>query len=132
MLYRIITGYNVPQIEQDKLITVVFKLSKIIEKIDFLFTDGHGYANMSQWFDDIQYLHLLDTDAIKATQWKNTLEDSDLQRRKQAEFWIKEQITFEFITGIGVYNEENRIFVNDLCKKYNRKITVKVKPNYYY
>src|SRR5690606_34380356 len=91
MLYRIQTGYKVPQLPAEEIVYIVFKLDKIIDSIDYLFTDGHGYARFTQWFDDIRYLSEINKEDVITNNWKNTEADSDKQRRKQAEFWIKNE-----------------------------------------
>jgi hypothetical protein len=57
MLFRIKTGWNVAKVEQEKIIYFVYKLSDIIDQVNYLLTDGHGYARITQWFDDIQYIN---------------------------------------------------------------------------
>lgn len=132
MLYRIKTGWNVPKIEQEKIIYFVYKLSDIIEHSNFLFTDGHGYAKITQWFDDIAFLNQIDASDIKRSDWNNTEADADRQRRKQAEFWIENEIVLNLTTGIGVYNENALHLAQELCAKHKRQIEIKVKPEYYY
>ncbi len=132
MLFRIKTGHNVPQVAQEDIIHVVYKLTDILPDIRYLFTDGHGYAKFTQWFDDIQYLSELDWDVIHSKWWNNTEEDTDRQRRKQAEFWIEGEISLEKMVGIGVFNESARNKVELLCQKYSQSIPVKVKNDYYY
>ncbi|MEZ4850827.1 MAG: DUF4433 domain-containing protein [Bacteroidia bacterium] len=132
MLYRIQSGYKVAQIPQENIIHMVFKLEDILPDIEYLFTDGHGYARFTRWFDDVDFLSELDWKTIPAKQWNDTEIDMDRQRRKQAEFWIKEEISLEKLIGIGVYNQAAFDIVTNLCQNYQRNIPVKVKNDYYY
>ena len=129
MLYKIQKEFgNLPE----NIIYVVYKLEDILEDVEFLFTDGHGYARMTQWFDDIAHLEEIDWNIVNAAFWANTDDDSDRKRRKQAEFWIHEELPLDNITGIAVYNEACKTRIDALCAQYEREIEVKVKPNYYY
>ncbi len=132
MLLRIQTGRNVQKVAPENIIYFVYKLSDIIKDINYLFSDGHGYARITQWFDDIQFLNLLNLEDIKRKWWNNTEEDGDRERRKQAEFWIENEIALNLAKGIGVYNENALHLAQELCAKHGREIEIKVKPEYYY
>ena len=132
MLYRIKTGWNVAKVEQEKIIYFVYKLSEIIENVNYLFTDGHGYARITQWFDNIQYIDQLNGVDITRKWWNNTEEDGDRERRKQAEFWIENEIPLNLAKGIAVYNDNALHLAQELCTKHGRTIEIKVKPEYYY
>lgn len=132
MLYRIKTGWNVAKVEQEKIIYFVYKLSDVIQNANYLFTDGHGYAKITQWFDDIQFINQLNSEDISRKWWNNTEEDGDRERRKQAEFWIENEISLNLAKGIGVYNENALHLAQELCAKHGREIEIKVKPEYYY
>ena len=132
MLYRIQTGHKVAKIEAKDIVYLVYRLSDILTDISYLFTDGHGYANITRWFDDTAFLHELDWEVINSTQWKNTEEDSDRQRRKQAEFWIEDEISLNKIQGIAVYNEETKAKVEAICKQNNKEIEIRIVKSYYY
>ena len=74
----------------------------------------------------------MDWKILKEKWWNNTEEENDRERRKQAEFWIKNELSLDKITGIGVYNDVAKAKVEALCLKYERDIKVKVQPSYYY
>ena len=132
MLYRIQTGYNIKKIKPENIIYAVYKLENIIDNIEYLFTNGHGYAKFTQWYDNIKYLNEIDWNIVKGSQWKNTEDDTDRLRRKQAEFWIKKQLSLKTIFGLAVYDKNSKNKLDALCKKYNRDIKIKIKPEYYY
>ncbi len=60
MLYRIQTGHKVQKRDASEIIYLVFKLDEILPDIEYLFTDGHGYARFTRWFDDISLINELD------------------------------------------------------------------------
>jgi len=52
------------------------------------FSDGHGIAAFTQWFDDVTNLNQIEWDMVQADYWADTIVDMDRQRRKQAEFLV--------------------------------------------
>ena len=132
MLYRIQTGWKVKKVLPKDIVYAVYRLEDILEDIQYLFTDGHGYARMTSWYDDIDFLNELSWPIIQSKDWADTETDTDRQRKKQAEFWIKNKIPLASITGFAVYNAAAKEKVETLCAKHNRDIPVKVKPDYYY
>ncbi len=54
----------------------------------FVFTDGHGLATFTSWFDDIEQLSKVDWGIVGKKYWADEPEDNDRQRRKQAEFLV--------------------------------------------
>lgn len=101
----------------------------------FVFSDGHGVAAFTKWFDDLSKLCELDWDVIYARYWKDTIEDMDRMRRKQAEFLIHKFCPMRFIGAVGVYNQATKDKVSalladsprrDLCDK------IFIKHSWYY
>ncbi|MGO2357209.1 type II toxin-antitoxin system toxin DNA ADP-ribosyl transferase DarT [Mesonia sp.] len=132
MLYSIQNGYRVKLRPAKDIIYLVYKLDEIIDEIEYLFTDGHGYTYISNWYEDINNLSLLDIADIRRVHWKNTDLDPDRRRRKQAEFWIKQPLALNLITGIATYEDATNTKVKDMCEYYHKEIDVKTKPNFYY
>lgn len=132
MLYRIQTGHKVTKRAPEDIVYVVYKLDKIIDSVEYLFTDGHGYASFTSWYENIENLLHLDIRDIKRDQWNNTEDDPDRKRRKQAEFWVKQPMSLDCIKGIATYDDDTRKKVKEMCAYYQKKIEVKTKPNYYY
>jgi len=132
MLYNIQNGYDTDKIKANEIIYLVYQLKGIINDIDFLFTDGHGFKGMTKWYDDISQVNHIDWNTIKSTNWANTEDDSDRKRRKQAEFWIKEKVSLNKITGIAVFDTTTQKHVVELCQKNKKNINVKVHTHWYY
>lgn len=68
----------------------------------FVFSDGHGIKAFTRWFSSLDDLAEVDWDATYATMWKDTIEDMDRQRRKQAEFLVHRFCPWDIIESIGV------------------------------
>lgn len=132
MLYRIQHGFGVPKQPAKDIIYLVYKLDEIIDQIEYIYTDGHGYSFLTTWYEKIESLSQLDPVDIRRARWENTANDPDIKRRKQAEFWIKQPLALDLITGIATYDDATNTKVKVMCEYYHREIVVKTKPKYYY
>ena len=132
MLYRIQTGHNVMKYEPEDIIYLIYKLDNIIDYVEYLFTDGHGYASLTSWYEDIENLLILDRSDIVRKQWNNTADDPDRMRRKQAEFWVKQPLDLDLMAGIATYSDEMTEKVKKISDFYQKDLKVKTKPNFYY
>lgn len=70
----------------------------------FVFTDGHGLAKFTRWFDDMAHLDAVDWPLVRDRYWRDTPEDNDRKRRKQAEFLVWQGLDWDLLDGIGVFN----------------------------
>lgn len=80
-----------------------------------VFYDGHALAALSQCFDDLAALDVLDWQAIDATRWTSA-DDPDLQRRKQAEMLVHEALPWSLIRGVVTYDEASKARTESLLK----------------
>ena len=71
----------------------------------FVFSDGHGIARFSQWFDDLADLEKVDWDMVNQRYWTDNVNDMDRQRRKQAEFLIYRTCDWSLIQEIVVMDD---------------------------
>src|SRR3954467_4644416 len=75
--------------------------------LGFVFSDGHGLASYSDWFDSLDELAHVDWTVVRAKYWADDPErDNDRQRRKQAEFLVHRFCPWAVIRGIAVINDE--------------------------
>lgn len=97
-----VAGYNEGQ---DPLIYLV-STAQAVEAagLEFVFSDGHGLARFTDWFDDLVHLDAVDWTMVNQRYWADKLEDMDRQRRKQAEFLVYECCPWELIREIVVVN----------------------------
>ncbi len=127
-----VEGYNEGQ---EPLIYLVSTAQAVRDAgIGFVFSDGHGIAAFTQWFDDLAELGQVDWRAVQARYWADTPQAMDRQRRKQAEFLIHCFCPWELIQEIAVVNVVMRDRVRDILRvlpvDYQRP--VRVRPNWYY
>ncbi len=89
MLYSIQKGYNnVTKHSPDSIIYLVTIFEKIKEsKQRYVFTDGHGYHQVTQFFKDDADPKHVDWTTVMLKQWNDTESDPDRKRRKQEEWY---------------------------------------------
>nr|WP_246506103.1 DUF4433 domain-containing protein [Kistimonas asteriae] len=107
MLYKLgkggVEGYDEGE---EPLIYLIARAEEVASRnMGFVFSDGHGIAAFTQWFDTLDSLGKLDWPVILGRVWADTTEDNDRKRRKQAEFLIHKSLPWDMIQGIAVLNE---------------------------
>ena len=86
--------------------------------VSFVFSDGHGIAAFTSWYDDLTQLKDVDWDVVYLRYWKDTIDDMDRQRRKQAEFLVYEFCPWDLITDISVINDTMKTKVEHILSKH--------------
>jgi hypothetical protein len=134
MLYTIHKG-NVSSYSQGQFpIVHLVTTAQAVEAsgCSFVFTDGHGIVAFTGFFDDLAQLDSVDWDVMRDTYWRDTNEDQDRSRRRQAEFLVHEFVPFEIITEIGVYNGNVQRQVEAALQATPYQPVVKEERNWYY
>ncbi|GAF98949.1 unnamed protein product, partial [marine sediment metagenome] len=67
----------------------------------FVFSDGHGIAHYTEWFDTLDDLDKVDWEMVYQRYWSDNVDDMDRQRRKQAEFLVHRFCNWSLIRGIA-------------------------------
>lgn len=138
MLYRIKTGKSVVQQPQENIVYLCYALDDMVgNSIEWCFTDGHAKRRTTQFFNDLKDLDKVDWEAVYATEWKDTQDHPDRMRRKQAEFLVKGNLFANSISYIVVFNENAKLFVENILNVLSLQITVRVnkqetKNDFYY
>lgn len=134
MLFQLKTGRVEGYTEgQEPLIYLVSTAQKIKESgYDFVFSDGHGIAAFTEWFDDLNDLDKVDWEIVYAKYWNDDADNIDRQRKKQAEFLVHRFCPLEMIIGIGVYNETFLLKVQEILQEFSKSVPVKIKEKWYY
>lgn len=99
-----------------------------------VFTDGHGLANFTRWFDDVNDLSNVDWGLVAARYWADNPDDNDRKRRKQAEFLLWRECSWALISEIGVLNAATKARVEASLDRFPRchRPPVNVQPDWYY
>lgn len=100
----------------------------------WVFSDGHGLAALTNWYDRPQDLDEVDWDLVGQRYWADKPQDNDRQRRKQAEFLVWEYLPWSAVGGIGVLDAAVQAKVKAILDAYPIAAATKVlaKPDWYY
>ncbi|MCI0602492.1 DUF4433 domain-containing protein [bacterium] len=102
---------------QEPLIYLVSSVQRIQGSgTQFVFSDGHGIAAYTDWYDDLKFLDRIDWSMVYQRYWKDTVDDMDRQRRKQAEFLAHRFCDWTLIEEIGVMNDRTKRLVEDVLR----------------
>jgi hypothetical protein len=102
--------------------------------IPFVFSNGHGIAAFTAWFDDLARLEEVDWEMVNQRYWLDNINDMDRQRRKQAEFLIHQFCPWTLIEEITVVNATAKDRVESVMDQFDvvqRKL-VKINSGWYY
>jgi hypothetical protein len=107
MLFQLHTGWVKGYTDgQEPIIYLVTTVQRVVEAgLPFVFSDGHGIKAFTKWFSSLGDLARVDWDAAYATIWKDTIDDMDRQRRKQAEFLVHQFCPWDIIESVGVRSQ---------------------------
>ena len=100
----------------------------------FVFSDGHGLARFTNWFDDPARLNEVDWGLVGARYWADKPEDNDRQRRKQAEFLVWQSLDWSLVRGIAVFDAAVQHRVHAILNRFPTRAQPQVlpKPDWYY
>ena len=100
----------------------------------FVFSNGHGIAAFTGWFDDVARLDEVDWNMVYERYWRDDVNDMDRQRRKQAEFLIYQSCPWTLIQEIGVLNTPMKTRVEEILSGVDpaMRTVVNVRTGWYY
>ena len=127
-----VAGYN----EGQEPLIYLLTTAQMIQQagVRFVFSDGHGLATFTDWYDDLARLDQVDWKIVGARYWPDTPEDNDCQRRKQAEFLVWQSLDWSLLRGIAVLNAAMKQCVEAILNQFPQRARpqVAVKSNWYY
>ena len=134
MLYKIHTGYGVPQEHQRDIVYICCKLDSLVGLgLPYLFTDGQANTSRAsgrtQEYAELKDLEKLDWNVIPLQFWRDTEEDRDRERKKQAEFLIKGHVPVASFQGIYTFDAARQLDVQQLLHERGLSIRVKEDTN---
>lgn len=98
----------------------------------FAFTDGHAIMAYSDFYDDLNDLSQIDWQIMREKYWKDTDQDGDRKRRRQAEFLVHQFFPWTLIQEIGVINDKIKTKVETILQNYPYQPSVKKCSQWYY
>jgi len=127
-----VAGYNEGQAPIIYLVSSIARVNA--EGRPWVFSDGHGLAALTSWYEDTDDLDEVDWDLVGARYWADQPEDNDRQRRKQAEFLVWKHLPWSAIAGIAVLNDAVKAKVESILTAFPiaGATRVAVKRGWYY
>lgn len=134
MLYAIHMGnVNECTAGQKDIVYLISNTRRVdAEGCKYVFSDGHGIMTFSDFYDDLNDLEAIDWDIMIAKYWRDTFEDPDRKRRRQAEFLVYLQFPWNLIEEIGVINRSVESDVDSVVSKASYKPPVRIRGDWYY
>ena len=136
MLLRLNTGRVAGYIGDQTSLIYVVTTAQAVEAagLGFVFSDGHGLARMTEWFDDLTKLDRVDWNMVFQRYWADTWDDPDRQRRKQAEFLIHAFCPWTVIERIVVISPTMRQRVETVLAGFPAALhrPVEIRGQWYY
>lgn len=120
---------------QESLIYLVSTCQKVAESgAGYIFSDGHGVIAYTKWFDELSSLDRVDWEVVYKRYWKDTVDDMDRKRRKQAEFLIHRFCDWSLIQEIGVIDSTMKSRAEEVFNTFPPELRrpVNVRRNWYY
>ena len=136
MMFQLKTG-RVPGYSdgQEPLIYLVTTAQAVqAAGVDYVFSDGHGIAVFTNWFDDLADLDKVDWSMVEQRYWSDNVNDMDRQRRKQAEFLIHGTCDWVLISEIAVIDGSMKARVDAILADFAESLRqpVVVRNDWYY
>jgi hypothetical protein len=102
--------------------------------IRFVFSDGHGLAAYTSWYDDLAHLGKIDWDLVNRRYWADDENNPDRQRRKQAEFLVHRFCPWSLVQEIGVIDEVRKSKVEQVLSGFPDEThrPIRVRRDWYY
>lgn len=102
--------------------------------LSFVFSDGHGLARFTYWFDDLVHIDEVDWSIVYERYWRDEINDMDRQRRKQAEFLVHRCCPWSLIQKIVVLDLSMQRRVEEIQASFpsDQRRVVMINRNWYY
>lgn len=122
---------------QEPLIYLVSTAQEVDDSgAGFVFSDGHGIAAYTEWFDDLAKLEAVDWSMVYQRYWADNIKvnEMDRQRKKQAEFLVHQECPWSLIQEIVVLNAKMKTRVEQIMSRFGPSLhrPVHVRPDWYY
>ena len=98
----------------------------------FVFTDGHAIMAFTDFYNDLGQLDQVDWDVMRARYWRDTLEDNDRLRRRNAEFLVHQHVPWALVQEIGVMDREIAVTLQHMLKDQAHPSSVTIHKEWYY
>lgn len=125
--------YNRGKSYHNEVLHLVTKAESVKNsQLIFAFTDGHAIMAYSDFYDDLKDLSQIDWQIMTEKYWKDTDQDGDRKRRRQAEFLVHQFFPWTLVEEIGVINDSIKTKVETILQNHQYQPSVKKYPQWYY
>ncbi len=117
---------------QESIIYLVTSVELVAQtQAEWCFTDGHAVESVTRFFRSTDELGNLDWPLIQSWRWKNTDDDPDRMRRKQAEFLVRRFVPWAWIESLAAITPAVAKRVSAIVQEHGPK-PVAIQPKWYY
>ena len=92
------------------------------------FTDGNAAAGYTQDYADLEELHRVNWDSVRARNWSDPI----VKESKQAEFLLEDSFPWSLVRGIGVRSQRVLERAAEAFQGADHEPPVAITPNWYY
>jgi hypothetical protein len=134
MLYNLKTGYGETECQpQHELVYIVSQLPVVTTHCQkWLFTDGHARDRLTTFYDDLSQLDCIDWETVQTQYWRNTEADPDRQRRKQAEFLVRNYLPVACVECLIVATQERKTELLQMDTNVSKSISIYIDRHHRY
>jgi hypothetical protein len=136
MLLQLKTGQVAGYAEGQEPLIYLASFAQVVRDsgTGFVFSDGHGIAAFTSWYNDLSDLDKVDWNVVCQRYWRDTIEDMDRQRRKQAEFLVHRFCDWSLIRQVSVINAGMKTRVERILSEFDSELhrPVVVRREWYY
>lgn len=119
--------------KQGSIVYLVSSTEAVVEHgLKYAFTDGHGTMAITKFYQDVNDLDKIDWRIMKERIWRDSDEDPDRKRRRQAEFLVFQCFPFEYVSRLAVYDTTMQLMVQALLQESPYRQDVQLQPAWYY
>jgi hypothetical protein len=93
-------------------------------KLGWAFTEGHADMDYTDFFDDFKNLAKIDWALMQEKYWRDTDEDGDRKRRRQAEFLVKDFFPWKLVEQIAVYGTTTAKMVSGILSGDHPRVVI--------
>jgi hypothetical protein len=118
---------------QEDIVHLVFEAEVLVNAgLPCVHTDGHAAMQPLRFWSGVSGFAELPWSVIRSWSWKNTPDDNDRKRRKQAEFLVHDTVPWSFVQAIGAMTEATRDRAIAAMASAAHRPPVTLQPDWYY
>lgn len=118
--------------QQDILHLVLDAESLVDAGLPCVHTDGNAASQPLRFFPDVAGFGSLRWEVIQSWSWKDTPDDNDRKRSKQAEFLVHDRVPWQHVESIGAMTEATRDRAIAAMASAEHRPPVVLQPDWYY